>query len=314
MSETNKDKNVVSNDLENNLEEDILDITPEEETPTSTEVTTPNSNKGVILSTQGSNTIANITNFDDVPYGIKIEILSNLAKDPKTGLNSAHNAVMIYEKSKELRVGWANAISHMHFVKGKLGIDIHIIKAILSKPETGVTWQKTEDYIPVYRYMDSTGVIWENDLLLPTNHKIVRAFPKKDDIAFDDITAYVMRVPTNVGTKDKPIWQILPSDYRTTYEFTRKKKHIDGSWITVTEIGRFSWVDAIAAKLPMDSAGVFNENSNWQKYRKLMLATRAFTFGAREIASDFLLGAYETSELYDMNGIKYDAKDIIRED
>ena len=44
-----------------------------------------------------------------------------------------------------------------------------------------------------------------------------------------------------------------------------------------------------------------------------MIATRAYTFGAREIASDLLMGAYETTELFDMNNIKYDAKDYIKE-
>jgi len=315
MTDTNEDKNEGMDTIED------ATIVSESITPSNSEVsketsiaTTPTASKGIILSEQGSNAIANIKNFEDIPYGIKIEILSNLAKDPKTGLKSPHNAVMIYEKAKELKIGWANAISHMHFIKDKLGIDLHIIKAILSRPGTGVTWIKTEDYIPVYRYIDSSGSVWDNDLALPKDHKIVNSFPKKDDLSYDDITTYVVRIPTNTGTREKPNWQILPSDFRTTYEFTRMKKHIDGTWITVKEIGRFSWLDAMAAQLPIDSAGLLNANSNWQKYRRLMVATRAFTFGSREIASDLTLGAYETSELYDINGIKYDAKEIIKED
>lgn len=309
---------IMKDEVVDTLSEEVID----DPIPSNQEIDSPNqsnavattSDKGVILSSQGSMSIANITNFDDIPYGIKIEILSNLSKDPKTGLKSPHNAVMLYEKSKELKIGWANAITHMHFIKDKLGIDIHIIKSILSRPGTGVTWIKTEDYVPVFRYMDATGVLYENDLMLPSESKIVKSFPKQNDLSFDDSTIYVVRVPTNVGTKDKPVWQNLPSDFRTTYEFTRVKRSIDNSWITVKEIGRFSWLDAMTAQLPIDSSGVLNANSNWQKYRKLMISTRAFTFGAREIASDLLLGAYETSELYDMNGIKYDAKDIIKED
>lgn len=254
-----------------------------------------------------------LKNFDDLPYVHKVDILASLAKDPKTGLKSAQNAVLILEKSKELRIGWANAISHLHFIKDKLGIDIHIIKAILSRPGTGIIVKKIEDHKPIFRYTDGSS-FYEGDRMLPDNALVVNKLPKSDAADYDASICYVVRVPTNVAPANKqPVWQYFPIDWRTTYEFTRKKKDIDGSWITVTEIGSFSWLEAVQAKLPVDAAGEYNPNSNWQKYRKLMIATRAYTFGAREIASDLLMGAYETTELFDMNNIKYDAKDYIKE-
>jgi len=84
------------------------------------------------------------------------------------------------------------------------------------------------------------------------------------------------------------------------------KRNIKGEWITKTIFTSFTWKEALKAGLPLDKAGQINPNSNWSKYTKLMLGIRAFTFGARDIASDLLLGTYETSELYDFNDINYD--------
>ena len=296
-------------------EQESVNTTAEEvttEQTTNTSIAKAESNKLILDRENVAKDYLNISGFEQLPYVNKIEILSNLAKDPKTGLKSPSNAVLLYEKAKELRIGWANAISHMHFIKDKLGIDIHIIKAILSRPGSGVTWEKTEDYIPVFRYTDG-DTVFENDLLLPAEAVIVNKLPSKNIIEDNPDKMYVVRIPSNTGTKEKPIWKLIPVDYRTTYVFTRKKKDIDDTWVTSKEIGRFSWLEALAAQLPIDSAGDLNPSSNWQKYRKLMISTRAFTFGAREIASDLLLGAYETSELFDMFGINYDAKDVIKD-
>lgn len=255
---------------------------------------------------------ARIKSFEDLPYPVKIDILASCAKDPKTGLNSPQNAIMLFEKARELKIGWANAVSHMHFIKDKLGIDLHIIKAILSKPGTGIKWEKVEDYEPKYQYYDGVN-LYDNDDMLPKRAVIVTAFPKGKDPS--DTNLYVVPVPTNIAPAGKPaVYKLIPNDFRTTYIFTRKKKDIDGSWMTVTEKGTFSWNEAKEAKLPYNSSGELDSNSNWAKYRKLMIATRAFTFGAREIASDLLLGAYETTELFDMSGVKYDAKDHVKED
>lgn len=48
----------------------------------------------------------------------------------------------------------------------------------------------------------------------------------------------------------------------------------------------------------MKTAGLL-EKDNWQKYPKQMLWNRCFTFGARRIASDILLGVMEVSEAGD---------------
>jgi len=98
-------------------------------------------------------------------------------------------------------------------------------------------------------------------------------------------------------------------DIRTTYIFTRKKFDIDGTYITKSITSSFSWNDALKAMLPYDKAGNINPESGWSKYTKTMLDHRAFTFGAREIASDLLMGVMETTELYDTYDINYDITD-----
>ena len=60
------------------------------------------------------------------------------------------------------------------------------------------------------------------------------------------------------------------------------------------------------AKLPLDKAGQINSDSAWGKYPKLMLGVRAFTLGARDIASDLLIGTYESSEIFDFSDVPYD--------
>lgn len=238
-----------------------------------------------------------VTTFDE-----QLKFFTEIAKDANTGVKSAGNAMMLYQKAKELGIGWGNAIPHMHIVNGKSGIDIHIIKAILSKPGTGIRWEHTENNVPIYRYMGEDKAIYE-EYELPPNYILVNS----GNDTVPEGRFKVLILPTNIETDPKkpPIYKKIPVDYRSTYIFTRKKRDIDGEWMTVTEKGSFSWREAIAAKLPLNKNGEFSDDSAWQKYRNLMINTRAFTYGSRDIASDLLMGNYELTELLDINNVKY---------
>jgi hypothetical protein len=59
----------------------------------------------------------------------------------------------------------------------------------------------------------------------------------------------------------------------------------------VEELVTYTWKDAAAAGL--------TTKTNWVKYPRQMLWWRCFSMGARRIASDILLGLYETSEILD---------------
>jgi len=222
-----------------------------------------------------------------------------------TGIKSKGEALLVFQKAKELGIGAANAISHIHVVNGKSGIGIHIIKAILSKPSSGVSWKLIKDYEPIYNYTDGTVIISGNDL--PSKHKVVHGIANNPDVDKYKregyyVVAKVPKIVNNIKTYE-------PVDYITEYEFTRTKRNIKGEWATITVTSSFSWSEALKAGLPLSKDGTISPHSNWTKYTKLMLATRAFTFGARDIADDLLLGCSETSELMEINDIPYTITD-----
>ena len=226
-------------------------------------------------------------------------ILEHLVEDKSTGVNTVGAGLLMMMKAKELGIGFGNAIPHMQIINGKAGIDVHIIKALLSNPNSGVTWTHTKDNVPLYNYTDGHNIfIYQT---LPENYIILPKLSGNPDVdKYRSEGKYpVVILPAKDG-------KIVPIDYISEYKFERIKKDIKGDWITVTTVSKFTWSEAITAKLPLDKAGQINPDSAWYKYRNLMLNHRAFTFGARDIASDILLGNYSVDELLDMNDYVYD--------
>lgn len=226
------------------------------------------------------------------------EFFAQLIKGSVGGVKTVGDAMLVYQKAKELGIGWGNALPHMHIIDGKPGVDIHILKAILSKPGSGITWEHTEDNVPIYQYFGEDNVVYQ-EFELPPNYIVVNNL--KDEAPVGRFKIVIL--PSNIETDPKkpPVFKKLPVDYRSTYIFTRKKRDIDGTFITVTAKGSFSWREALNAGLVKDSS-----KAAWNAYRNLMINTRAFTFGAREIADDLLMGNYETTELLDFSRINYD--------
>lgn len=254
-------------------------------------MTTPNSNAMELY--REDNSVALLNNLGDPKI---LAVFEQLAKDANTGVTSVGQAAMMFMKARELNIGFGNAIPHMHVVNGKTGIDIHVVKAILSRPSSGVRWQLIKYYEPVYLYITKDGkqifgTLLPKNVSILSNVDFAKAKQEGD-------TLLVTPVP------DGNSYKIV--DFVTEYKFTRKKKDIDGTFYMVEEFGKFSWNDAILAQLPFNKAGQISEDSAWYKYKPLMIDTRAFTFGARRIASDLLMGCYETTELYDMERTQYD--------
>lgn len=218
-----------------------------------------------------------------------------------TGVTSKGEWLMSVQKAKELGIGPGNALTHMHTVNGKTGIDIHIIKALLSRTSSGITWKLINDYTPIYATYSDGSTSYTYDTL-PLNYIILNKLsgnPKVNEL-INEGKVPVAILPTVQIVNKKQVTSLVPIDYITTYEFTRIRKNIKGEWETIEVTSSFKWSEALTAKLPLDSTGNYNEKSVWSKYPKLMLGIRAFTYGAREIASDILLGVYETSELYNI--------------
>ena len=231
----------------------------------------------------------NVKSFEDLTLGAQLAIFQEMSTDPSTGITNPAMGLLKFQKAKELRIPWANAVPHMHIIKGRVGIDINICQAILQRPGSGVTWEYIEQYEPVYDYVDASGNIYPDGKFPPN---IVKINTLKDPVEPGKVG--VILKPTIIGNKVS----YNPSDFRTTIKFTRKKKDIDGSWITVTEIGTFSWQDACTAKLPYSSGTtVIDPNSNWAKRPKFMIYKSAFWDGAKKIANDLLNGADDVDAL-----------------
>ena len=52
------------------------------------------------------------------------------------------------------------------------------------------------------------------------------------------------------------------------------------------------------------------EKDTYKKYPSIMIKIRAFTYGARDIASDVLFGVMETTELKIVSGVELSDKDV----
>lgn len=237
----------------------------------------------------------------------------------KSGIKSVPDAIAIFSKAREYNLPFLSCVEHIHSINGKTGLDIHLIRALLLK--AGVTWEKLQDFAPQYEYTDGSNVfvelpngatkvvnmqaaklliekdpsahpIWicqyytlgggvnirETDLT--DNHKICLTANEARQVAMEKKFTPVMRVNSN------------PIDYVTEWKLTRYLNTPSGVKELVA-YGKFSYSEAQKAELT---------NSNtYQKYLKTMISTRAFTYAAREIASDLLMGGYETNELRAIN-------------
>ena len=230
-------------------------------------------------------------------------------------------------RAQDLNLPFTTCIEHIHVINGKTGIDVHIIKALLLK--AGVTWEVIEDYTPLYEYTDNINVYIENKL---PQHCVKVKSKKEAEVkskADDDDTIYVYPVKhysdfngniykeyqlnanyALVATKEQaaviaktgkcPIYRIasVPVDFKTSYKLTRV---VNGKVMTV--IGHFSYSEALAADL-------FTKDT-YKKYARILIGHRAFTYAARDIASDILFGVAETTELKIVSGAELNDADIV---
>jgi len=70
----------------------------------------------------------------------------------------------------------------------------------------------------------------------------------------------------------------------------------------ITAYGKFTYSEALAADL-------FSKDT-YKKYARVLIGHRAFTYGARDIASDTIFGVMETTELKITTNNPIDEKDL----
>lgn len=251
----------------------------------------------------------------------------------KSGIGSIADGMALIMRAKDLNIPLSTAVEHVHIIQGKTGVDIHILKALCSR--AGVTWECIEDYTPQYEYTDGTNVFLQTQL--PSYCVVCKSIDEAEKATNVDkgiVGCYPLRYYVDakgnrfnefeVGTK----WTICsnrfhmmkvnseggygvvrvpatPIDYVAKYKFKRHQM-IYGEKVVTTSIGSYSYSEAVSAEM-------FNKDT-YKKYPKVMIKARAWTYGARDIASDVCIGLMETSELVQVTDSNTDIIDISNAD
>ena len=258
--------------------------------------------------------------FDDKQRAMAEALITRIMRSDKGGIKSVEDGLAICMRAQDLQLPFSTCIEHIHVINGKTGVDVHIIKALLSR--AGVTWECTKDYAPQYQYTDGDNIY--NETELPSYCIRCRSAKEAEAATTEDVVGvYPLRfyadlkgnVYNQFGINDKctialnrfqalklanegqfPVIRIAarPIDYVVEYKFTRTFI-INGKERVQEAISHFSYSEAQAADM-------FSKDT-YKKYPKVMISHRAFVYGARDIASDLLMGVMETTELKSVEGI-----------
>ncbi len=257
--------------------------------------------------------------------------LTQVMRSKKGGLTSVEDGLAMLMRAQDLKLPFSTCLEHIHVINGKTGVDIHVIKALLLRAGT-ISWECTKDYVPLYEYTDGNSVYVEDKL---PSYAIKCKSKKEADIknkeaidnGIDELYVYpvmyfkgydnniyksyqwhsALAIALNAAHAAElqkvgkiPIFRIpnQPIDYVTEYVFKRK---INGT--EMTAIGKFTYSEALVA-------GLFDKDT-YVKYGRILIGHRAFSYGARDVASDLLFGVMETTELKIVNGMSITDADVI---
>ena len=199
--------------------------------------------------------------------GHLMQLANIVVKAKMCSFKNPEDAMIALMAGKELGLGFTASLSGIHAIENRPSLGVHLKKAILL--QNNIIFRRVRDMETYFEFAEDKG-----------NEKF-------STIGFgylDELIEIAKR--TNKEVVKKAI------DTRTEYIFTRYFKTPKGI-IKNTAIGMFSISDATKAKL-------IGKN-NWKNYTRDMLASRAFSRGANEIADDLLNGMYSYSELADIN-------------
>ena len=264
--------------------------------------------------TEPNTGLAVINLLDEKQLAAAEIFLKKFMSSEKGGIKSVADGLSILARAQDLQLPFTTCIEHIHVINGKTGIDVHIIKSLLSR--AGVVWKCTKDYTPQYQYTDGNTIYLETQL--PDYCVKCRTAKEAVDATKDDaVGVYPVQWFTDLkgnvynefqvsekcvkainkahalklaGEGKFPVIRIpaQPIDYITEYEFKRYRM-INGKEREITAISRYSFSEAQNAEL-------FSKDT-YKKYARIMIGHRAFVLGARDIANDLLMGCMETTEL-----------------
>lgn len=272
--------------------------------------------------------LAKINLLDNIQLANAEAFLKRFMSSEKGGIKTLADGIAILARAQDLNLPFTTCIEHIHVINGKTGIDVHIIKSLLSR--AGVVWECTKDYAPQYQYTDGNTIYLETQL--PDYCVKCRTSKEAEDATKDDVvgvypvqwfTDLKGNVYNEFQVSDKcvkainkahalkvaqegkfPVIRIpaKPVDYVTEYKFTRARI-INGKEVVSTCTSHFSYSEA-------NEAEMFKKDT-YLKYARVMIGHRAFSLGARDIASDLLMGCMETTELKQVVGVGITDDDVI---
>lgn len=277
---------------------------------------------------------------DDVNTGLKVFNLFNetqlaqaevflkrIMSTEKGGIKSVNEGLAVLMRANDLQLPFSSCLEHIHVISGKTGVDIHIIKALLSR--AGVTWDCIKDYAPQYQYTDGNNIYNDSDLPdycvrcrsaeeaeSKTTEDVIGVYPvrwyvdlkgnKYNEFQLSDkcVKAINKAHALKLAQESKfPVIRITaqPIDYVTEYKFTRYRM-INGKERITEATSHFSYTDAVKAGLI--------DKETYVKYTRTLVGHRAFTLGARDIADDVIMGVMETTELKIVTGTNIEPSDF----
>lgn len=260
------------------------------------------------------NGLTAINLFDERQVASAEIFLKRFMGSEKGGIKSIADGLAILARAQDLQLPFTTCIEHIHVINGKTGIDVHIIKSLLSR--AGIVWKCTKDYVPQYQYTDGNTIYLETQIpqycvkcrtakeaIEATTDDVVGIYPvqwytdlkgniyNEFEVSDKCVKAVNRQHALKIANEGKfPVIRIpaQPVDFVTEYEFTRYY-NINGKERVATATSHYSFSEAQAAEL-------FKKDT-YVKYARIMIGHRAFIFGARDIANDILMGCMETTEL-----------------
>ena len=267
--------------------------------------------------------------FDPKQLAAAENFLTKIMRSKKGGIESVNDGLAVLMRAQDLGLPFSTCLEHIHVINGKTGIDIHIVKALLLK--AGCTWRCLKDYQPLYEYTDGFNVFVDNSfpeyVVRCRNSKeaadrlaadgkdgdLVYVYPVKWYQDFNGniykdyqlntkqfaIVANKLQVAEVVKSGRIPVYRIPNKavDYITEYEI---KRIVNGK--EMISVGHFTYSEAVQADM--------FEKDTYKKYPRILIGHRAFTLAARDIASDVIMGAMETTELKIVAGKELSPSDI----
>lgn len=227
---------------------------------------------------------------NELGFAKPLDYLAHMVKHSTNSLSSEGDALMLYQKSRELNIGWTTALENIYLIPTKGGtktsISVHLAQAML-RMRSDITWELVREYEPIHTLIGKIGdvkVMYNYNDKYPPNHKIVNSPAEFKEV--ETAGEYIPLMPVIKNGK------FIVEDIVTEYKFTRKRI-VNGELKVEVVNSKFSINDA-------NRAGLIKPDGNYEKYPELMLDHRAFMNGARKIAGDILLGMYAPAELSDM--------------